>query len=116
MQIDSIKPTTQPLIRRIKQSFTKKFCRLKTLVKDGFERTPDESKYFVLNGKKIRDKGFLGGPRELPNSVSGPHDYVGITWSKISFYPEDLAKMEHMNVDERLKYKRMLIEQNRYID
>ena len=107
MQIDSIKPTTQPLIRRIKQSFTKKFSRLKILVKDVFER--EKTQYLVIDGKKIKEK-------DLPNSVTGPSDIAGITWSKISFYPEDLAKMEHMNVDERLKYKRMLIEQNRYID
>ena len=114
MQIDSIKPTQLPLIRRIKQSFTRNFCSLKTLVKDVFERTPDESKYFVLNGRKIRDKGFLGGPRELPNSVTGPSDLAGISWGRIVFYPEDIEKMKNMTSRERIEFKKKLIEENRF--
>ena len=46
MQIDSLRPTTQPLISRIKQSFTTKFCRLKTLVKDVFER--EKTQYLII--------------------------------------------------------------------
>lgn len=114
MQIDSIKPTTQTFIRRIKQSFTTKFCKLKTLVKDVFERTPDESKYFILNGKKIRDKGFLGGPRELPNSVTGPSDLAGISWGRVIFYPEDVEKMKNMTSRERIEFKKKLIDEKKY--
>ena len=102
-------------ITELKQRCYKKFSKLKTLAKDVFERTPDESKYFVLNGKKIRDKGFLGGPRELPNSVTGPSDLKGIKWGEIEYYPEDIEKMKNMNIDEILLYKKELIEKHQYL-
>ena len=114
MKIDSIKPTENRFIKKVKQAFSNRFSRLKALAKDVFERTPDESKYFVLNGKKIRDKGFLGGPRELPNSVTGPSDLKGITWNRIEYYPEDIEKMKTMTDRECIEYKGKLIEQNKY--
>ena len=114
MKIDSIKPTENRFIKKVKQAFSNRFSKLKTLAKDVFERTPDESKYFVLNGKKIRDKGFLGGPRELPNSVTGPSDLKGITWNRIEYYPEDIEKIKTMTDRECIEYKGKLIEQNKY--
>ena len=114
MKIDSIKPTENRFIKKVKQAFSNRFSRLKALAKDVFERTPDESKYFVLNGKKIRDKGFLGGPRELPNSVTGPSDLKGITWNRIEYYPEDIEKIKTMTDRECIEYKGKLIEQNKY--
>ena len=105
----------QSIITRVKHHLANKFGKLKTLAKDVFERTPDESKYFVLNGKKIRDKGFLGGPRELPNSVTGPSDLKGIKWGEIEYYPEDIEKMKNMNIDEILLYKKELIEKHQYL-
>ena len=109
--------TNQSIITRVKHHLANKISRLKTLAKDVFERTPDESKYFVLNGKKIRDKGFLGGPRELPNSVTGPSDIKGITWSELEFYPEDLEKMKKMKTArERINYKKRLIEQRHFYE
>ena len=107
--------TNQSIITRVKHHLANKFGKLKTLAKDVFERTPDESKYFVLNGKKIRDKGFLGGPRELPNSVTGPSDLKGIKWGEIEYYPEDIEKMKNMNIDEILLYKKELIEKHQYL-
>ena len=115
MKIDSIKATENRFIKKFKQAFSNRFSKLKTLAKDVFERTPDESKYFVLNGKKIRDKGFLGGPRELPNSVTGPSDLKGIKWGEIEYYPEDIEKMKNMNIDEILLYKKELIEKHQYL-
>ncbi len=114
MKIDSIKPTKNRFIKKFKQTLSNRFSKLKTLAKDVFERTPDESKYFVLNGKKFRDKGFLGGPRELPNSVTGPSDLKGITWNRIEYYPEDIEKMKTMTDRECIEYKGKLIEQNKY--
>ena len=107
--------TNQSIITRVKHHLANKLGKLKTLAKDVFERTPDESKYFVLNGKKIRDKGFLGGPRELPNSVTGPSDLKGIKWGEIEYYPEDIEKMKNMNIDEILLYKKELIEKHQYL-
>ena len=119
MQIKAINEcqhtTNQSIITRVKHHLANKFGKLKTLAKDVFERTPDESKYFVLNGKKIRDKGFLGGPRELPNSVTGPSDLKGIKWGEIEYYPEDIEKMKKMNIDEILLYKKELIEKHQYL-
>ena len=106
--------TNQSIMTRVKHHLANQFGKLKTLAKDVFERTPDESKYFVLNGKKIRDKGFLGGPRELPNSVTGPSDLKGITWNRIEYYPEDIEKMKTMTDRECIEYKGKLIEQNKY--
>ncbi len=114
MNICKIIKTQPPLIRRIKQSFNRNFCSLKTLVKDVFERTPDESKYFVLNGRKIRDKGFLGGPRELPNSVTGPSDVAGFKWGKLIFPPEEEEKLKHMKGREGIEYVKKLISEGKY--
>ena len=105
MQIDSITPTTQPLISRIKQSFTTKFCRLKTLVKDVFER--EKTQYLVIDGKKIKEK-------DLPNSVTGPSDLAGISWGRIIFYPEDVEKMKNMTSRERIEFKKKLIDEKKY--
>ena len=101
-------------ITELKQRCYKKFSKLKTLAKDVFERTPDESKYFVLNGKKIRDKGFLGGPRELPNSVTGPSDIKGFKWGELIFSPEDEKKLQQMKGREGIEYVKKLISEGKY--
>lgn len=106
--------TNQSIITRVKHHLANKFSKLKTLAKDVFERTPDESKYFVLNGKKIRDKGFLGGPRELPNSVTGPSDIKGFKWGKLIFSLEDEKKLQQMKGCEGIEYVKKLISEGKY--
>ena len=101
-------------ITELKQRCYKKFSKLKTLAKDVFERTPDESKYFVLNGKKIRDKGFLGGPRELPNSVTGPSDLKGITIKKVVLSDKDMQIMSKMSYEEKIAYRSKLLDEGKY--
>lgn len=109
MKIASIKtsqPIEQPLMKRIKQSFTNKFKRLNTLMHDVFER--NESKYVVIDGKKLR-------ARDLPNSISRPEDCQTAIWGEIEFYPEDLDKMKKMNIDECLQFEKELINKKRFI-
>ena len=75
------------------------------------EMSPDGE--YIVNGRIMRDVGYKGGPRELPNSVTGPHDYAGFkSAGRVEFYPEDIEKMKYMNVDERIEYKSKLSEQN----
>ena len=108
-KINQIQPTVQikqPIIKRIKTALIKPFANLKSLVSDVFEREK-VPRYIVIDGKKIDE-------RDLPNSVSSPSDWVGVTWSRVDFYPEDLEKMKDMTGREAIDYKKMLIEQKRY--
>ncbi len=109
MKIASIKasqPIEQPLIKRIRQSFNNKFKRLHSLMHDVFER--NESKYMIIDGKKMRE-------RDIPNSISRPEDCQSAVWGEIEFYPEDIAKMEKMNIDECLQYEKELINKKRFV-
>ena len=109
MKVNKIQPTAQikqPIIKRIKKALIKPFANLKNLVSDVFEREK-VPRYIVVNGKKIDE-------RDLPNCVSSPSDWVGVTWGKVLYYPEDLEKMKNMNIDERLAYKRKLIEERKF--
>ena len=111
MKINTIQPivqTKQPIIKRIKNAFSKRITNLKNLMCDVFEKEK-RPHYIIIDGKKFDE-------RDLPNCVSGPSDWVGVTWSRVEFYPEDLEKMKNMTVAERIKFKRKLLEQKRYID
>ena len=115
MKINTIQPTVQtkqPIIKRIKNALVKPFTNLKELVCDVFEY--QKPKYVIVNGKKVKTGCSWLSPRELPNCVSGPSDWAGVTWGKVLYYPEDLEKMKNMNIDERLAYKRKLIEERRF--
>ena len=115
MKVAQIRPTAQikqPIIKRIKKALVKPFANLKNLVCDVFEY--QKPKYVIVNGKKVKTNCSWLSPRELPNSVSSPSDWVGVTWGKIIYYPEDLEKMKKMNIDERLAYKRKLIEERKF--
>ena len=115
MKVNQIQPTAQikqPIIKRIKKALTKPFANLKELVCDVFEY--QKPKYVIVDGKKIKTNCSWLSPRELPNCVSGPSDWAGVTWGRVLYYPEDLEKMKNMNIDERLTYKRKLIEERRF--
>lgn len=80
---------------QIKKHFDNKNIKLRTLIKDVFEKSDKNTRY--------------------PNSFSAPEEVFSTGGgSKISFYPEDLKKMEKMNIDEVLAYKEKLINENRY--
>ena len=98
--------TNQPIIKRIKYSVINRLGKIRSLVKDVFER--EEQNYLVIDGKKIKEK-------DLPNSVTGPSDLKGIKWGEIEYYPEDIEKMKNMNIDEILLYKKELIEKHQYL-
>lgn len=117
MKINTIQPTVQikqSIIKRIKGALVKPFTHLKELVCDVFEY--QKPKYVIVNGKKVETGCSWLSPRKLPNCVSDSDDCVGATWSRVDFYPEDLEKMKNMTVEERIKFKRKLLEQKRYID
>ena len=108
MKIESVKPTENRFIKKIKQTLSNRFSKLKTLAKDVFER--EEQQYLIINGKNIKEK-------DLPNFVTGPSDIKGITWSELEFYPEDLEKMKKMKTArERINYKKRLIEQRHFYE
>ena len=110
MKVTGIKaiktPKLSPL-RRIKNFYSSGLLRLKTLVKDVFEKR--ESKYIIFDGKKIKR-------RDLPSYVGVASDYDGLVWSKIKFYPEDEAIMNKMDsYRERMDYGSKLIRAGKYI-
>ena len=109
MKVTGIKaikiPKASPL-RRIKNFYSSGLLRLKTLVKDVFEKR--ESKYIIFDGKKMKE-------RDLPNYVTGPSDLKGVTWGTIKFYPEDEAIMNKMDsYRERMDYGSKLIKENKF--
>ena len=111
MKINTIQPTVQikqPIIKRIKNELCRRVANFKNLMCDVFEKEK-RPHYIIINGKKVDE-------RDLPNCVSVSGDCVGVTWSRVDFYPEDLEKMKNMTVEERIKFKRKLLEQKRYID
>lgn len=78
-----------------------------------------------------RVKGLKSGPnyrllRDLPkdtfektkdtkNMADNNNDNLKFRKVKIAFYPEDVAKMEGMTLEERIKFKQQLKAENRYI-
>lgn len=80
---------------QIKRHFNNKNIKLRTLIKDVFEKSEKNIRY--------------------PNSFSAPDEVFSTGGdSEISFYPEDLKKMEKMNIDEVLEYKEKLINEKKY--
>ncbi len=111
MKIDLQQPTI-PMQGRFTKNISRKFTlagiffsELGYLAKDVF--VPRKKVYIEINGKKIDE-------RDLPNSVSGPSDWAGMTWNKIIFSNEDEEIMKNMTARERIEYKGKLIEQNKY--
>ena len=107
VQVSNIEHKIIKAIMKERKSGVKRSVMQTGLAQDVFELGKDN--YVILNGKKILEK-------DLPNSVSGPSDYVGIiSHGQVEFYPEDIEKMKHMKVNERIKFKSKLIEQNRFV-
>lgn len=103
---NSFQPAKSPIANKIKRVFTDGHARLRTLIKDVFEKS--ESKYLVIDGKKIKE-------RDLPNCISAPSDYQNVTWGKIKYFPEDIQKMKNMTDKECIDYKEKLIDSGRFI-
>lgn len=52
--------------------------------------------------------------RDIPNCISTSEDVAGIKLKKVLYYPEDVAKMEKMSIDELKEYKKMLKKNGKY--
>ena len=108
MKVTGIKaiktPKSSPL-RRIKNFYSSGLLRLKTLVKDVFEKR--ESKYIIFDGKKMKR-------RDLPSYVGVASDYDGVISRHINLYAEDLKLMKKMSLVERRAYRRKLIKENKF--
>lgn len=84
-----------PLLEKIERGIKKTRWNLRSLVKDVFEKNPAEKK-------------------EIPSFIWGPDDYKGTKIIQLKFYPEDIKKMEKMSYEERILFKKQLMEQKRY--
>ena len=94
---------------------------LKGLKEDVFEYVSPRP-YILVNGKKVyRTKHVMIDGKKVPKSQLrfvnwDEADWVGVKWSEIKFYPEDIEKMKNMkSARERINYKRKLIEENKYL-
>ena len=80
-----------------------------TTAKDVFEKATSEEV------KKVSKKQIY--PRKLPNCTSGPGEYDHLVpgeGGKVEFFPDDLKKMETMNIGEKLDYKEKLLKAGKY--
>ena len=110
MKVPSITNTAKskiPVLKRIKNFFSNSKLKLRTLIADVYEC--HRTNYVIVDGKKVRE-------RDIPNFIGRPSDAEGITITRLKYYPEDIKKMEKMNVQEKIKYKNKLIEEKKYIE
>ena len=108
MKVSGIKTIKTPKVspvRRIKSFYSSGILKLKTLVKDVFEKR--ESKYIIFDGKKVKR-------RDIPSYVGVAGDYDGIIFRHINLYAEDLKLMEKMSLVERRAYRSKLIKENKF--
>lgn len=73
------------------------------------------SENVMNNGKKTTQKIQKKLEQKPDEFIPGFADTEGMIAKRVKFYPEDIAKMEKMSVDERIKYKGELKKQRRYI-
>ena len=109
MKINTMQPTVQtkqPIIKRVKNAFTKRMDKLKELVSDVFEKEK-RPHYIIINGKKIDE-------RDLPNCVSGPSDWVGCTGGRVIFSKEDQDIIDKLSPEDAIKYMGKLISEKKY--
>lgn len=108
-QTTIISQSTNGLLTKVKRCFYTGTLKLKTLLKDVFERSKPE-----VETQMSRNYPY---PRNLPNSFSASEEVFskGCGSGKVKFYPEDIKKMENMTVTERLQYGEKLIKEGRYI-
>lgn len=52
--------------------------------------------------------------KHTPEFILKDGDTAGITSKKVKFFPEDIEKMSHMTLDERIEYKSMLLEEGKH--
>ncbi len=101
---------TQTIVYKVKKYFNVGSLKLRTLLKDVFEKSETNVKKQgnYMNAKSEKNIRY-------PNSFSAPDEVFSTGGgSEISFYPEDLKKMEKMNIDEVLEYKEKLINEKKY--
>ena len=110
MKVSSIKNTVKtkiPVMKRIKNFFSNGKLKLRTLIADVYEC--HKTNYIIVDGKKVRE-------RDIPNFIGRPSDVEGMTITRLKYYPEDIKKMEGMNIQEKIEYKNKLIEEKKYIE
>ena len=98
--ITGIKQQTKTLLGNVKMRFG--------LQKDLFQKASKKTNNNVLH----KGDKFLHVPDSI--NIEGKTDNFSV--DKVTFFKEDIKKMEHMTTKECLDYKKYLIENNRYID
>ena len=98
-KVSNVKIKTKSLLGSIKKLFG--------LKKDIFQKSEQKiEKTFIHKGDSFS---------KIPDSITKVDDLTSISLSKIKFYQDDIEKMKNMSVEECLKYKKYLIENNRYL-
>ena len=111
MRMDKISAKTPytPSFLKFKDMFLRGKLKLKSLIKDVFEKSKP-----VVEPSMSEKYPY---PRKLPNSFSAPDEVFSKGGgSEISFYPEDIEKMKNMSITERLQYGEQLLKEGKYIE
>lgn len=112
MRMDKISAKTPytPSFLKFKDMFLRGKLKLKSLIKDVFEKSK--------SGVEPSMSEKYPYPRKLPNSFSAPDEVFskGGGSGKVKFYPEDIEKMKNMSITERLQYGEQLLKEGKYIE
>ena len=101
--------SNQTFIGKMKKCFNVGNLKLRTLIKDVFEKSDKKVE------KQVHNMDVKNNNTIYPNSVSAPDEvFISGGGSEIQFFSEDLKKMESMDIDEMLAYKEKLINEKRY--
>lgn len=96
----SYKPTYPNLKQSIKKIFFEGKLKLKTLLKDVFEKSSKSDTKYISRG--------------IPNSVGSENDIYNCKSKLISFYEADIEKMSKMNEEEAAAYRQQLVLEGKY--
>ncbi len=100
MEKISVNTSIQPSFLKIKDIFLKGKLKLKTLMKDVFEKSSNTGERYVS--------------RDLPNSVGSENEVYNTKGRIISFFEADIEKMRTMNKEEAAVYRKQLVIDGKY--
>ena len=122
MKIPPIQPniqTRKTFLTKVKNFFGDVKYTLRLLKEDVFEYVKPRD-YVIVNGKKVyKTKYAIIDGKKIPKSELrfvnvDEADLIGVKWLNVKYYPEDIEKMKNMNINEKSKYIRQLIEENKF--
>ena len=108
-QVDTKKNTNFRIFNKMNIVFLEGKVKIKTLLKDVFEKNSKGKDSIMKNDKKIAS-------RFLPNSITGEEEVYNGRGGVIRYFQEDIEKMKTMTAEEIIKFKRQLRKENKYYE